>query len=93
MTSKELQLADQLEAAFKGMKTFPVKYYDRVKGIMAQAPDEALKEIRNRHIPFLDTLSISELVARGIMSEDDRTSHIAHLITDRVINEMKGKEE
>lgn len=80
MTQKENSLLNMLEANFRSLKTFNPKYADQMRAIMRRAPQEALEAMIERKIPFCDTFAVSELIRRGVLTEEARVDHIVDLI-------------
>lgn len=80
MTAKENRLLDTLAANFGALKSFNPKYADQMRAIMRRAPKEALEAMIERKIPFCDTFAISELIRRGVLTEEARVDHIVDLI-------------
>lgn len=72
---------NRLLAAFSGIKTCSIKHFERMKGILSQAPTPMLISLADSDVAFVNTAANSVLVDRGVRDWEAKVDHIARVMT------------
>jgi len=69
MTKKEMIRLDNLDKEFRKIKRIPMFAIPKLEKILHQSPDELLRAVISRKIPFCSVVAESELQQRGVKHE------------------------